>query len=209
MAKKKDLPKGGNDPYLAVTIHSYDPWNCCSQGGTMKACYEAKGSLPTFDRVDKGQAYDVGWDEIADWATKKNIPVHWGEFGIGREHDRDQASREDTLIKDYYTTQVREALKRNMSSCAWDDQGWFQVIGNDLQWKYGLKDAMMKGKKEAGGNPGSNEGSKNKESKQGKGSKSKKGSNRGGCCPWNGTCGKDAWCNESPENCGKCHWQER
>ena len=30
-----DLPGGGQDPYLMVTVHTYDPWNFCGQDGTL------------------------------------------------------------------------------------------------------------------------------------------------------------------------------
>jgi len=165
---KGDLPRGGDDQFLAVTIHTYDPWNCCGESGANGNCGTAPG---------------VNFDEIGNWMKKTGIPVHWGEFGIGRTHN--QWERSQPVVKDYYTKVVRETLKRDMSNCVWDDQGWFAVSKGNGEWVSGIKDAVMRGKSGGGGMSGG-----------------------GGCCTWDGGgCGPDPWCNQNSANCGKCSGQ--
>mmetsp|Transcript_10332 Transcript_10332/g.32757 ORF Transcript_10332/g.32757 Transcript_10332/m.32757 type:complete len:499 (+) Transcript_10332:126-1622(+) len=129
---KHDLPDGGTDKYLGVTIHTYDPSTCCLPFSDNGKCYEQKG---------QGKLPAVPWDDLQQWSKSTGIPIHLGEYGIGRRHGRE--FRGHQIVKDYYWAATSEALKRGWSPCVWEDGGDFQLADGPYNWVYGLKDVII------------------------------------------------------------------
>ncbi|MCG8702297.1 MAG: cellulase family glycosylhydrolase [Bacteroidales bacterium] len=99
------LPK---DPNLIATFHYYDPWSFAGQfQGTWGTKTDIKKCKSNFDKVEK-------------WASKHNIPVLLGEFGVRREADH-----KSRMI--WYETVADNAISHGMAFTVWDDGGWFQV----------------------------------------------------------------------------------
>ncbi|RYG24728.1 glycoside hydrolase family 5 protein [bacterium] len=115
------LPGGGKDPYLMVTVHTYDPWPFCGQDGSnAKWPGEAAIAKPIRD--------------VAAHARMLGVPVNYGEFGVGRE--KDQSERDTDLVRGYYRTVRRTAQAEGMSVTPWDDRGWFGLTTRSNDGKY-------------------------------------------------------------------------
>eukprot|EP00928_Gymnodinium_smaydae_P031614 TRINITY_DN2314_c0_g2_i7.p2 TRINITY_DN2314_c0_g2~~TRINITY_DN2314_c0_g2_i7.p2 ORF type:complete len:357 (-),score=50.02 TRINITY_DN2314_c0_g2_i7:99-1169(-) len=127
------LPGGGGDPHVAVTVHTYDPWNCNGQTGTNAQC----GSEQEVRNRVGGY---VGM--VSGWSGSNGVPVHWGEYGLGRQNN--PSERNTNLCRGYYEEATRKMVQAGHSPCVWDDQGWFAVTQGN-RWVYGIKDAIMRG----------------------------------------------------------------
>ena len=126
------LPGGGEDDYLAIQIHSYDPWEFCGQDGDNSAY---PGNDVIINRMK----------EVAAHGEKLGVPLHYGEFGVGR---RDSQSQRDTrLVRDYYRIVVQTAKAEGMASSAWDDRGWFGLTNggaeNGFSFRFGIVPYML------------------------------------------------------------------
>ena len=115
---KKALPGKGKDKYLAIQVHSYDPWDFCGQDGDNSA-YPGKEIISSKMK------------EVIAHGRKIGTPVNYGEYGVGRADD--QQERNTDVVKEYYRTVVSTAWEENMSSTAWDDHGWFGLTKLDKQ----------------------------------------------------------------------------
>lgn len=118
---KSDLPGLGNDNYLAIQVHTYDPWAFCGQTGADSA-YPGKASVTSA--VTK----------VATHATLLGVPVNYGEFGVGRT----SAARNTAVVYEYYNAMRKIMLTNNMSVTVWDDRGWFGLISSTDQINYTL-----------------------------------------------------------------------
>ena len=107
---KTDLPGGGIDPYLAVQVHTYDPWAFCGQDGANTA-WPGAGAIS-----DPILA-------VLDHARALNVPVNYGEYGVGRRTNISE--RDADVVRDYYRLVTRTVLHKGMSTTVWDDRGWF------------------------------------------------------------------------------------
>ena len=116
-----ELPGGGTDLYLALEVHTYDPWDFCGQDG----------SNSQFPGVN---AIEASMRATAAHARTLSIPLHWGEFGVGRRED--QSTRDTDLVRSFYQTVVRVARDEGGSHSAWDDRGWFGLVSGDSQRGY-------------------------------------------------------------------------
>jgi endoglucanase len=115
------LPGGGEDPYLAIQVHSYDPWEFCGENGDNSAY---PGDAATASRMR----------EVAAHGRSLGVPIHYGEFGVGRNGN--QAQRNSDLVRGYYRTVVQTAMDEDMATSVWDDQGWFGLITGDARNGY-------------------------------------------------------------------------
>tara|TARA_A100001015_G_scaffold155023_1_gene172033 strand:- start:1226 stop:2371 length:1146 start_codon:yes stop_codon:yes gene_type:complete len=126
------LPGNGSDEYLAIQVHSYDPWEFCGQEGENSAY---PGDQETASRMR----------EVAAHGRALGVPLHYGEFGVGRRED--QAQRNTILVRDYYRTVVQTAKAEGMASAAWDDRGWFGLTNGDAEqgfsFTYGIVPHML------------------------------------------------------------------
>ena len=112
---KSSLPGGGNDKYLAVQVHSYDPCAFCGQDGSNSA-YPGNSSF-----INKML-------EVIAHAQKLGVPINYGEFGVGRAANT--AERNTDIVRGYYHSVAKTTLDKNMSYSVWDDRGWFGLINS-------------------------------------------------------------------------------
>jgi endoglucanase len=127
---KANLPGGGTDQYLAMQVHTYDPWAFCGQTGKNSAWPGASSITSPIDAV-------------ASHAQLLGVPVNYGEFGVGRTTDSD---RNVDVVREYYRTVRLAALGHNMSATVWDDRGWFGLVavnGSTMDFLYYLVPSMM------------------------------------------------------------------
>lgn len=117
---KETLPGGGTDSYIAIQVHTYDPWNFCGQDGKNEN-YPGKEAIS--DSISK----------VALHAQFLGVPVNYGEYGVGRADIREE--RNTDIVREYYQTVAQTTLKHGMSSTVWDDRGWFGLIEKDKSTK--------------------------------------------------------------------------
>ncbi len=108
---------GGNDPYLMVEFHHYDPWTFCgdNQGSYDDAWTDANQSSPM--------------DTMATWANTVGggMPVYIGEWGVGWGSVYPEMTCNN--IREWYTTfDSVYANERDQPTAVWDDGGWFMIF---------------------------------------------------------------------------------
>lgn len=113
---KESLPGGGLDPYLAIQVHTYDPWSFCGETGSNAAW---PGSTVLTNAVSA----------VAKHSKLLGVPIHYGELGVGRSSNN--AERNTDVVRGYYRTMRLAALNERMSISFWDDRGWFGLITNN------------------------------------------------------------------------------
>ncbi|HET9235882.1 MAG TPA: cellulase family glycosylhydrolase [Oligoflexus sp.] len=126
------LPAGGRDPYLALSVHTYDPWDFCGQDGS-NAKYP--GAANIMERIQT----------TAKHAEKLGLGLNYGEFGVGRKTTQDE--RNTDLVRQYYRIMGKTIRDHGFSPTLWDDRGWFGLVektGNQgWQFRYGLAPAAL------------------------------------------------------------------
>lgn len=110
------LPGGGTDKYLSFHVHAYDPWTFCGQTGS-NASWPGSNAISSSLRT------------IAAYARTLNVPINYGEFGVGR--DANSSERNSTIVREYYRTMRMTCLSEKMSPTVWDDRGWFGLVSQD------------------------------------------------------------------------------
>jgi len=131
------LPGGGNDPYVMVAGHSYDPWDFCGQNGS---------NLHYQDRDIEQLRQDLKSvvDGAKGWSEKNGVGVYFGEYGVGR--DGRGSERDTMLVREYYRYLTQLLIEAEISTAVWDDKGWFGILnpdGDGFQFVYGLIEALM------------------------------------------------------------------
>jgi endoglucanase len=130
---KESLPANGRDPYLALSVHTYDPWDFCGQEGSNTSW---PGDTNIIERIQA----------TAKHAAKLGAGLNYGEFGVGRKTA--QEDRNTDLVRQYYQIMGRTIREQGFSPTLWDDRGWFGLVeksGNQTwQFKYGLAPAALK-----------------------------------------------------------------
>lgn len=112
---KASLPGAGNDRYLSIQVHSYNPWAFCGETGSNAA-------FP-------GSAFfENGVQTVRIHAQRLDVPINYGEFGVGRSTNTSE--RNTDLVRGYYKTMGDAILGQSMSYSVWDDRGWFGLINN-------------------------------------------------------------------------------
>lgn len=115
------LPMKGDDRYLAISVHTYDPWAFCGQDGTNASW---PGSAGIISAIDATAAHGI----------ILGTPIHLGEFGVGRSAN--QTERDTDLVRNYYRTVSQIAARHGMPSTVWDDRGWFELVKKDSAGGY-------------------------------------------------------------------------
>lgn len=110
---KASLPGGGADTYLALQVHTYDPWAFCGQTGT-NAAYPGNTTIET------------GIKKVGQHSVLLDVPVNYGEFGVGRQNNT--AERNTDIVRSYYRIIKQTCKAEKMSFTTWDDRGWFGLI---------------------------------------------------------------------------------
>lgn len=110
---KASLPGGGTDAYLAIQVHTYDPWAFCGETGNNASW---PGSATIENAIKKVGVHSALID----------VPVNYGEFGVGRQTNTTE--RNTDIVRGYYRLFKITCKAQNMSYTAWDDRGWFGLI---------------------------------------------------------------------------------
>lgn len=119
---KVSLPGGGNDNYLAIQVHSYDPWAFCGQTGTL-------------DAFSGNSTIENGIKKVGVHSLLLDVPVNYGEFGVGRQANT--AERNTEIVRGYYKVFSSTCKAQKMSYTPWDDRGWFGLIsGNGTNYTF-------------------------------------------------------------------------
>lgn len=113
---KAELPGEGSDNFLAIQVHTYDPWSFCGQNGRIEN-YPGKAEV------------EASLKSVITHANNLGVPLNYGEFGIGRAEREEE--RNTQVAREYYKTIVQTTLAAGMSSTVWDDRGWFGLIKKD------------------------------------------------------------------------------
>lgn len=116
-----DLPGGGTDPYVMVTVHTYDPWGFCGQDGTL----DKKPSTEEIRRPILA---------VAAHAKMLGVPVNYGEYGVGRSKNPEE--RDTEAVRTYYRTVRQTTTAAGMSNTPWDDRGWFGLVRRAPDGRY-------------------------------------------------------------------------
>jgi endoglucanase len=116
-----ELPGGGKDPYVMVTVHTYDPWAFCGENGTLD-------KRPTVDELRRPIL------AVAAHAKKLGVPVNYGEYGVGRNARPEERNTE--AVRDYYRTIRDTTAEEGMSNTMWDDRGWFGLVKRTPEGRY-------------------------------------------------------------------------
>lgn len=127
---KASLPGGGADQYLAMQVHTYDPWGFCGQDGKNSAW---PGSSSIIGPIDA----------VALHAKLLGVPVNYGEFGVGRITN---SERNADVVREYYRTVRIATASHQMSATVWDDRGWFGLVdlnGSNYDFLYYIVPSMM------------------------------------------------------------------
>lgn len=123
------LPGSGSDRYVAVQVHSYNPWSFCGETGSNAA-------FPGIATIESGIQV------VSVHSVKLNVPVNYGEFGVGRSSN--VAERDTDLVRNFYRTIAVSTLGQKMSYSVWDDRGWFGLINSSgTSFRYGIVPYML------------------------------------------------------------------
>lgn len=129
---KETLPGKGTDKYLAIQVHTYDPWSFAGQDGNNE-------NYPGDDFVEQSLR------NVAAHGRMLGVPINYGEYGVGRNGN--QESRDTELVRGFYRTIVQTALDEKMSTSVWDDRGWFGTVrknnAGDYEFTYNIVPAML------------------------------------------------------------------
>lgn len=115
------LPGGGTDAYLAIQVHTYDPWSFCGENGNLT-------SWPGNSVIEKSLR------TVAVHSRLLSVPVNYGEFGVGRQSN--EYERNTDVVRTYYKIIRQVCADEKMSSTVWDDRGWFGLITKDGNGTY-------------------------------------------------------------------------
>ncbi|MFZ4620234.1 MAG: glycoside hydrolase family 5 protein [Bacteroidota bacterium] len=118
---KASLPGKGSDEYLAIQVHTYDPWSFCGENGGNSAW---PGPTSLVNGITKVSAH----------AKLLGVPINYGEFGVGRAAN--VAERNTDIVRGYYRIMRLAILNENMSATFWDDRGWFGLVAKDVVGNY-------------------------------------------------------------------------
>jgi aryl-phospho-beta-D-glucosidase BglC (GH1 family) len=125
---RDSLPGMGKDRFLAVSVHTYDPWAFCGQNG-------ANAAWPGRAKIEAPIL------AVAAHARKLGVEVNYGEFGVGR--DKNPAERDSDVVRDYYRTVRQTCEKLGMSATPWDDRGWFALVSKGESGVYRFTDGIV------------------------------------------------------------------
>ncbi len=114
---KESLPGKGSDAYIAIQVHTYDPWSFCGENGSNSAW---PGTAPLINGIAKVSAH----------AKLLGVPINYGEFGVGRATN--VAERNTDIVRLYYRTMRLTIINEKMSATFWDDRGWFGLVASDI-----------------------------------------------------------------------------
>ncbi|WP_366186661.1 glycoside hydrolase family 5 protein [Flavobacterium ovatum] len=110
---KASLPGAGTDNYISIQVHTYNPWAFCGETGS-NAAFPGTSFIET------------GIQNVKIQSVKLNVPIHYGEFGVGRSSNAGE--RNTDIVRGFYRTIAKTTIAQSMSYSVWDDRGWFALI---------------------------------------------------------------------------------
>jgi endoglucanase len=128
---KASLPGGGTDAYIAIQVHTYDPWAFCGETGSNSAF---PGNTSIESAIKK----------VGVHSTLLDVPVNYGEFGVGRQSNTTE--RNSDIVRGFYRVFNQTCKAQKMSFTAWDDRGWFGLIsgsGTNFNFTNNIVPTMM------------------------------------------------------------------
>jgi len=129
---RESLPASGQDRWLGVSVHTYEPWDFCGESG----------SNSRFGDIGAMQGFiDSNHRDTVNWHYSTGIPVHVGEYGVGRRPEKEWERNTD-LVREYYKFITNYFQDRGWPTSVWDDQGWFAIMYRD-QLLYGLAEKVL------------------------------------------------------------------
>lgn len=124
---------GTNDPYLGVSLHTYDPWDFCGQTGS-----NSRFSSTQAMRNDLNSMFST----LENWYRRTNVPTNIGEYGVGRQGPQDE--RDSDMVREYYRYVTDRSIANGWSTSVWDDRGWFRITDDNIsEFPMGLADATL------------------------------------------------------------------
>lgn len=116
---KSILPGGGNDKYLGIQVHSYNPWSFCGQTGS-NSNFPGTASIENAIKT------------VSSHAKTLDVPINYGEFGVGRQGTATSptSERNTDIVRGYYKTFHTTTIAEGMSYSVWDDRGWFGLVNS-------------------------------------------------------------------------------
>lgn len=134
------LPGGGDDDRLLMHVHSYDPWMVCGQDGNLSRYSSAPDPYGAFKKD-----LDAVVAAMKSWRAAVGVPVHLGEYGIGRMKAEE---RDHDLVRYYYRRLTSLARAEGFPCTVWCDStnGWFcltGIKGEGVDEPFGLVKAVL------------------------------------------------------------------
>jgi hypothetical protein len=118
--------------YVAVEVHSYDPFDYAGPFATRRSWGTADDIAQVHAWVNTTQA----------WAAQKNVSILYGEFGTT------YLQSPLTGRLEWYKVHVDAALGSGFAVAVWDDDGWFGIVNRSTRvWNEGVLQAMGLGKR--------------------------------------------------------------
>lgn len=103
-----------NDDYLALQVHSYDPY-----GYTWKV---AGHEINHWGSVADIGAMNRWMDDLAAWSRSKRMPVYYSEFGC--THDQTKATGWIT----WYEQHRNASAAHGFAAAVWDDDAGYALF---------------------------------------------------------------------------------
>lgn len=126
------LPGEGSDQFLGVSVHTYDPWEFCGESGSIIHFSNIAAMEEHMRRL---------YGELANWQFQTRVPLHIGEYGVGRTDDNSE-QRDTDMARAYYKYVTNTFALQGWPSTVWDDRGWFAIVSN-YTYVHGLADAIL------------------------------------------------------------------
>jgi len=118
------LPGGGNDPFLGVNVHSYEPWDFCT------------GNQDAYPGCSFYQ--DIA-SSISAWSSQTGVAVTLNEYGLyGQPRD----SANDHC---YLSLMTNMLLQSNIAPAVWNDYGNMAIINNNGDFPNGEGPVVLAG----------------------------------------------------------------
>lgn len=119
------------DKHLALTVHSYDPWNFAGSSGPPPT------HAPTAHTFDPAAMPKV-MAGLKEWSAKHQIPVYLDECGCTVMQTNTTARLE------YYRILRTSAEANGIGWAIWDDDGWWKTLDRkgDRTWDAGVMTAL-------------------------------------------------------------------
>lgn len=125
-----DMVFPSGDEHLAVTVHSYSPWDFA---GVSHPPHWA----PKVHTYDPSGPYN-STKLLRAWSDSHGIPITHDEFGCTVL----QTNR--TARLEYYAANSKAHALNNISWATWDDNGWWRILNRtgDRTWDEGVLQAL-------------------------------------------------------------------